>query len=29
MNIGKSFRLHPEAANDIEDIWQYIADDNV
>jgi plasmid stabilization system protein ParE len=29
MNTGKSFRLHPEAANDIEEIWQYIADDNV
>jgi plasmid stabilization system protein ParE len=25
----KSFRLSPEAANDIEEIWRHIADDNI
>ena len=28
MNGEQGFLLHPEAAQDITDIWEYIADDN-
>jgi plasmid stabilization system protein ParE len=28
MNPGHGFHLHPEAARDITDIWEYIAADN-
>jgi|SRR5947209_14435289 len=28
MTSGEGFRLHPEAARDIADIWEYIAEDN-
>lgn len=28
MTSGEGFRLHPEAARDISEIWEYIAEDN-
>ncbi|HEV3036222.1 MAG TPA: type II toxin-antitoxin system RelE/ParE family toxin [Candidatus Angelobacter sp.] len=28
MTSGEGFRLHPEAARDISDIWEYIAESN-
>ena len=28
MSASKGFRLHPEAAQDITDIWEFIAEDN-
>lgn len=28
MNTGRGFGLHPEAAVDITEIWEYIASDN-
>ena len=28
MNTRRGFELHPEAAQDITDIWEYIAGDN-
>lgn len=28
MSVNRGFKLHPGAAQDIEDIWEYIAADN-
>jgi plasmid stabilization system protein ParE len=28
MTVGRGFKLHPQAARDIADIWTYIADDS-
>jgi plasmid stabilization system protein ParE len=28
MNTGREFELHPEAAQDITDLWEYIASDS-